>query len=68
MTNKKELEPLTLPIIRTTKQNQPMVRAILTVETYKELTSVVKKTNLSVQQLAGRMIEYALKNIEYIEV
>lgn len=43
------------------------VRAIITDEVYEDLKQVVEKSGIALSQLTGKMIEFALKNIEYVE-
>lgn len=49
-------------------QNSHIVRALVTTETLNALKKMSDKSHISIQQLTARMIEYAIKNVEYVEV
>ena len=49
-------------------QNSHIVRALVTTETLNALKKMSDKSHISIQQLTARMIEYAINNVEYVEV
>lgn len=48
--------------------NSTVIRSLVTNETLTQLKEISDKSNLSMQQLTARMIEYAICNLEYVEV
>lgn len=49
-------------------QNSHIVRALVSSETLTALKQISDKSHISIQQLTARMIQYAIDNLEYVEV
>ena len=43
------------------------VRTLLREESYKEILDITKRTGISITQFCSKAVDYALKNLEYVE-